>query len=1312
MKSARPGYNGAMKRRGAGVKTYILSLGLAGAAIAFAGASPGARPSPLPEDPPKAFFSSELGDAEVELLIEGLWEASLRSAAGFSSGPSGGYFNASPLLFTQRPDLYILLTFMERWWFEAAVAEELARSRFALGFSGGDDDTIKEARLGNNGVTMADYPYLAFGSPLGAFGASLRAERGGARFDAMARWDGLSWRTRRFFGLGESQESEIRPEAFIRGRSFVLPHANVEGLRLYDVVAGTPRLLAPDEYGASAARGTALLNAAPRGTLYAYYLRESNPLGGAAPDATVDGYPVVKLYERGKEPILEREALNLYALPQGAAGDELFVRSLASGLPDLNYLVERLGNGLVQVTFVSGPMLDERDPEYLRPFEASGDAPWVYLDPPAPGTAPDYPAGSGFAVVSRGFIALSALSIEANAVAGTVSLTRDGVPSLDFDHDAKSGALTLYPPPRAGERIEVRYAVASQDRDDGGIVFGAGTRFPWLGLEWALAAGGRWSLPGQAYAEGGELRPGWAGLSAEARYANDGLSFRADAFLRYGRESAASVYRAAGMEEGDAKSPFRLLDAPTGVIAAGARADVLLDAFPERMKPFHAQGQANYALKINASEDTPDPISLVRYVEPVPIAAFNEFAFFVRFEGAAPDGKKLTVRIDDGSDGPGGAGLSLRIDDMSDLGAGWALVTLRLNPAAPTARIERYDGGVHNLTPGVFDPSAPVSRIHIKIDGLDADDVVWIDELHLADPRGGFSVQGSADLALGAQKPADRAAGKAYLTLGARGQLAASGGDEQIQLGEYAGGSVVGSAEAGFSLGPSAWILRAAPRYADGEASLAAGYALYLPRRGAPSFIYDEFSRDAALGLYARELGAGLSLFDGALKASASAKSQEQAMRFNQSWAAALAWATKLRLELGASIGAPLSPLDTAGLGEAWLRSWELAVPLREAEIAARQRSLSAKAGFFGDILRLNAAQDYAKPNQAAAQESGSGGAALGYGFKLGRLVLRPSYERSTQARGLSDSPGLADDLQAWADSAARLGELWGAVPIYELWDPDLAELWADSSAAYAAASHRSSAGASLSRPIGFGLTDLWAPSEASASYARLLERSGDQTSDAGVTSLALRHGAANLFGRNGARPTLASVEFDEYGSNAELKLTRFASDGAVLPSLSLRHAASFEGSGGWGLSLSNRFFWERTRSAERWNDGLGARLVTRPERTWFSRFLSLVLPLGSEEGKAAKPGSVGAWLQEVWRREPTLRDSYSLELKLGSSGGDASPLTLGLDLVYETRVIQAGTLSFGFSAKFGAEYRAPIGQGLAYWGGGYEITLDGRVSF
>lgn len=1311
-----------MRRRGTGRYARILSFGLALAALAVpASAVPAsAVPAPLPEEPPKAFFSSELGDAEVELLIEGLWEASLRSAAGFSSGPSGGFFNASPLLFTQRPDLYLLLTFMERWWFEAAVAEDLERSRFALGFSGGDDDTIKEARLGNDGVTMADYPYLAFGAPRGAFGAGLRAERGDARFDAMVRWDGLSWRTRRFFGLGESQESEIRPEAFIRGRSFVLPHQNVEGLRLYDLVDGTPRLLAADEYSASAARGTALLNSAPQGTLYAYYL-----VGGTEPQSpapgeelpALPGIKLFKLYERGEPPIPGREALNLYALPQGAVGDELFVRSLASGAADLDYVIERVGDGLVQVTRGLDPdprdLIDDEYLKYIRPFawfespETSGDAPWIYDEPPASGIAPAYPVGSGFAIVSRGFIALSEISIEAEAVPGTVSLTRDGMPSLDFDHDAESGTLTLFPPPQAGERIELRYAVASQDRDDGGIVFGAGARFPGLGLDWALAAGGRWSLPGRAYAEGGELRPGWAGLSAQARYSGQALAFKADAFLRYGRESAASVYRAAGMEEGDANSPFRLISDAGQAAATGARADELANAFPERMRPFSAQGQANYALKVEATAATTVPAELVRYVEPAPLSAFNEFAFFARFDGAAVAGKRLTVSVDDGN---GGVGLALTVDDITELGSGWALVTLRLNPAGPTVRIERADGGIVPLGPGSYDPSAPVARIYIAIDGLEAGDVVWIDELHLADPRGGFSAQGSADFALGALATAERAAGEAYLALDARGQLAAADGPSAD--GSPIVGSIAGSAEAGFSLGPSAWTLFATPRYADGEASLAAGYALYLPRRGAPSFIYDEFSRDAALGLYARELGAGLILGGGALKAGASAKSQEQAARFGQSWAAGLAWTTALRVDIGAALSAPLAPLGTAGVGDAWLRSWELALPLPEAEASARQRSLSAKAGLLGDTLRLDLAQEYAKPTLAAAQASASGGATLGYGLKLGRLLLRPSYERSTRARGPSASAGLAGDLEAWAESAGRLGELWGAIPLYELWDPALARGWEDSSAAYAAASHRAAAGASLSRPIGFGFLDLWAPSEASASYARVLERAGDQTSDAGVASLALRHGAANLFGRNGARPALASVEFDEYGSNAELKLTRFASDGVVLPSLNLRQAASFEGAGGWSLSISNRLFWERTRSDERWNDGLGARLVTRPERTWFSRLLSLVLPLGSEAGESAQPGSVSAWLQDVWRREPTLRDSYSLELKLGAAGGDAPPFILGLDIGYETRVIQAGTLSFGFSASFGGEYRAPIGEGLAYWGGDYEITLDGRVSF
>ncbi|HAE21018.1 MAG TPA: hypothetical protein DCG47_01670, partial [Spirochaetaceae bacterium] len=710
-------------------------------------AQDGVTPAPLPEDPPKAFFSTQLGDDEVDLLIQGLWEASLSSSASYTFGPSG-LFNPVPLLFQQRPDLYLLLSFKERWWFEASVADEAERSTFALGFTGAEGDTVKSARLGNVGITMPDYPYLSFGSPRGAFGAALSAEANGASFDALVRWDGLSWRSKSFFGLGETVDTELRPENYLRGRRFALPHAMVEDLRLYELVGGAVRLLSVDEYSASLAQGLVLLNQEPRGVLYAYYLVGGSTPAAPAPDSAIPvvGLSAFKLYEKGGA-ATDYEARNIYALAAASTARELFVRSIASGQADLNYELTQLAPGLIMVSKagIYVPPLDD-DPGFLTPFV--DDAPWIYDDPPSAGVSPPYPADSGFAIVARTFVALDSLGIETAAVAGTISLSRDGVPSADFDYDASSGALTLYPPPRAGESIVVRYAVDSQDRSDGGLVFGAGARFPWLGLDWAVALGGRWSLPGQGYAEGGELKPAWAGLSAEARYDSENARVKADAFLRYSRASASGLYRLAGMEDGGAaKSPFRpvAFSATTGTLndleLVAFRDNSLIAAFPDDLAALHGQNDDNYALRVTAGSGVSGAtLELVRYVEPAPLSSFSEFSFFVKPNTAG--GVQLSLYVDKGA-GPGIEGLSVKdiaLDGLSD----WTKISLRLDPARPTLTRTDSDGNVTSLGYGIYQPSAAPSRVLIVLTGLDDGELVWIDELIMRDADEGLALLGSA----------------------------------------------------------------------------------------------------------------------------------------------------------------------------------------------------------------------------------------------------------------------------------------------------------------------------------------------------------------------------------------------------------------------------------------------------------------------------------------------------------------------------------------------------------------------------------------
>jgi hypothetical protein len=1271
-------------------------------------AQEGGAPAALPEDPPKAFFSTQLGDDEVELLIQGLWEASLSSSASYSFGPAS-LFNPVPLLFQQRPDLYLLLTFKERWWFEASVADEAERSTFALGFTGGEGDAIKSARLGNVGIAMPDYPYMAFGSPKGAFGAVLSAEANGASFDALVRWDGLSWRSKSFFGLGETVETELRPENHLRGRRFALPHATIEDLRLYELVEGVARLLSVDEYSASLAQGLVLLNQEPRGSLYAYYLVGGSAPVAPAPDSTIPvvGLSAFKLYEKGG-PATAYEARNIYALADSSDARELFVRSVATGQAVTDYVLTQLAPGLIEVTDTppfAAPFHD--DPGFLTPF--IDNAPWVYDEAPPSGENPPYPADAGFAVVARSFIALDSLGIETAAVAGTISISRDGVPSLDFDYDASSGALTLYPPPRAGESIVVRYAVDSQDRSDGGLVFGAGARFPWLGLDWAVALGGRWSLPGQGYAEGGELKPAWAGLSAETRYEGENARAKADAFLRYSRASASGLYRLAGMEDGGpAMSPFRLtaVTASTGGFSdfeiVAFRDNGLTAAFPEELAGLHGQNEDNYALRVTAGPGSATvidaTIELVRYVEPAPLSSFSEFSFFVKSSTAG--GATLSLYVDRGDNGagdPGDEGLALEAIALDGL-ADWTKISLRLDPARPTLTRTDANGTVTQLIDGSYLPSAAPSRVFIEITGLDDGEVVWIDELIMREADEGLALLGSASFSMGDE----RAEKPLFVSIESRGQVSGSGGEaESLEA------SIAGSLAAGFSIGPSQWRLGLSPSYADGQGALGAGYSLYLPSRGAPTGLYDEYSRDAVLGRYARSLGGALSL--GAFSLGLGLGSQEEAGRFSQAWTADASVSDYVRLKGGAALRSASAQLGDLNIADAWLASWGLALPAAESQ--ALSRSLTASGAFLNGLLALDTKHEYAHPNDPGEQASSSVGARLGYGFKLGSVDLSPYYERATSASAASASASFAEDAGELGGFFGRSGTLWAGIPLAELFLAAPAAAWEGAFAGSLSASHANTLGIKASRPIGFGLVDFWLPSAAGLSYTRSFELAQDLRSEKRGLALELRGGSANLFGRNGIKPLLKGVEFDEYSSSIDLSVSSYASDPDLLPVLSLRHSLAFEGGSGWQLNATNRFFWEQGRSALRWSEGVSLALSTRPASNWFGRLVRVVLPLEREAGDTEdEPGSVAYWLKDVFRRSPTLRESWNLELKLARADELLAPLVLSAAGSYETRLIQAGSLSLGF--KLGLEQSVSVNDTEALWGGSYEITLDAKVIF
>ncbi|OHD22075.1 MAG: hypothetical protein A2Y38_12520 [Spirochaetes bacterium GWB1_59_5] len=336
--------------------SFALALGVFCASRSF----PQDLVSALPVEPPSSLFSTKLGDSEVEALAQGFWEASVLSSGSFSTGSSDSGFNAVPFLFTQTPDLYVFLRFRQHWLFETYVTQNMTESMFSLAFEGDETSFIRSARLGNVGITMPEYPYMAFGALPGSFGAAFNAydEARAIAVDAMIRWDGLQWKTRTFFGGDEAREDSLAPGDDLRGRRFVLPGAPIVTLTLVDTaVTGAPRTLRSDEYSVSLATGVVLLGAEPLGTLSATYRT------GAGVDRaeTLYAYTVDTdgAVVRQDNPL---EARNLYALSDTEEARQLFVRNLATGTTDTRFTVSRVASGLIQV------VRDDAAPDPDEPF--------------------------------------------------------------------------------------------------------------------------------------------------------------------------------------------------------------------------------------------------------------------------------------------------------------------------------------------------------------------------------------------------------------------------------------------------------------------------------------------------------------------------------------------------------------------------------------------------------------------------------------------------------------------------------------------------------------------------------------------------------------------------------------------------------------------------------------------------------------------------------------------------------------------------------------------------------------------------------
>lgn len=1251
--------------------TAALAAVLATAAAAFAFGQDGATvpTAALSGEPPSSLYASRIGDADVELLVQGFWELSVASSGLLAFGQGSTAYNPVPLLFTQRPDLYVLLEFRKTWWLETWVTESVESATFALGYTGPEGAWLREARLGNSGIAMPSTGLLNFGRAQGSFGASMAAmdEDSGSSFYAMARWDGLQWKSERYVGLSVLRESSVDASQWLRGRSFVFPDSAVSGLDLYEILDGVSRRLSADEYSASLAQGTALLAKAIKGELWAAYSSGGNPPTGYT--GLVDGRPAVLLWEPSA--YNQYEAKNLYALGVQDLSRLAVLRS-ESGGADPAYAPRVLAGGLVLVTPLASP--NPRDPGYKEPFAA--EAPWIYEAPPAdPDDKPPYPAASGFSVSARTGERVDELRIDSGALEGSVSVYRDGAPSTAFVHDAATGLVTLSPPPRTGEDILLQYALPSTDRGDGALVAGALAGFRLSGWELFLGAGTRWPLPGLAYAEG-ELKPAWAGLTAGASLRGDAFAFAVEVLGRYRRASSSDRYRLAGMEDaGGALSPFTPAEGALSPIQSlSYRDEDLAQAFPEDMARFHAAGEQNLALRVSASGMGTQ--SLRRFVDEAPVEAFSRFRFFLRLEAGTASSLRVAL----------GSSLVCTIVDPGSLPIGtWLRVSAELSPGG---RVLVEDGDGNDLTPAgstiAYDPGG--SRGWLELSAIEPVALILcLDELTLEASASGLSML--ADLS------ASYAGDGLTLDLKALGQ---------------AGGLSGLNARASALWLPGPLVIRAdlAPSLYESGASLSYAYSLKLPE--GPLSVVEEFSATAHDASFAHATGLSLSLsgFLASARAEASVARDRDALSARRSWEAGLGWegAAMARAKLAAD--GPWS--GPSGAEHSWLSGW------KAYWLDPEQASYGRSSDFSLDILSSSIV---ARAYQAAAEAGPSRSRfalAAKRPFSLGLFKLEPFYERVSEL----SAPGASD---SFPDDYARLGEAWlASAPFWSRWpiteffqaSEDLASGIAGPGVVF---EHKASAGLSLTRPMGQGGLDLWLPSSLQLAWTKRSAARDDTVSDQSELRLASRLAAANIFGPGGALPVAPAIAYDEYSSLYELTLSSLLSAQAPLAAFRAVHGLSMEFQSGSALSLENGLILASERSGTRLGETLRCSLSIPRPRTLLGDLVSLALPRygeleqGEAPAEAQEDGKASSdWLKGVLSSTPTLSDAWTIGFKADDASAKATALSL--DLGFKTSYRAASSLSFSFRAEMGVSVQ--LEDAGALWSLRYLVGIEGRAVF
>jgi hypothetical protein len=557
---------------------------------------------PQPEAP-TTVFSSKIGSADVDLSLQGSWNASLGFTTGllFSPGLPVQALDAFPglapgFIFTQSPDLTISLVLMRKYFLDVSVLSGVQNNTIRMGYRGDPDEVLRSLVIGNTGITIPPSPFLEIpAQPTSSIGASAELVSGSSTNDLLLRWDSTAIKHKTFVGKNELIDQHVGIETYTKGRYFFLPDTNIDVGSLvvyledkYGTIIGTDssghtstyRQATLTDVTIDTTNGLVSLKAAAKARVLVYYAVGGISVGNTS-GAVLPGTGPGPEYTRTPssttpfnwgisyfgQPISNRKVTlgGQVALMIWQPGDNspfeidnsyAFASTPPTDPSKIGYQFEATAAGAAVPTgYVFKTVIGES--RYQVQMDASQRNfadfyPFLALDPSGLLYGPDRDSLAGqfkFDMHVQFVAPITSFTLEQNIVPGSVQVTINGVTETRFQADAASGNLTFQVPIQPTDQIDVTYRVAEQGLSGGDILFAWEDKIDLKNdLFLTLSAGLRWNADPWTFTQEAYSKSGTMIAAVEMQKKGQNFAWMAQGAVSFTDPDTTGILRLFGME--------------------------------------------------------------------------------------------------------------------------------------------------------------------------------------------------------------------------------------------------------------------------------------------------------------------------------------------------------------------------------------------------------------------------------------------------------------------------------------------------------------------------------------------------------------------------------------------------------------------------------------------------------------------------------------------------------------------------------------------------------------------------------------------